>query len=199
MLNLYQSVSSALGYITDIHELLGTIVGLIPIELHCEECSFLSYDINNNEFEFFSAVGETGNKLLKERFPANKGIAGRAVRERKTFVVNNVQNNSDFYRSIDENYKFKTKSIVAAPAILAEETFGVIEAINKVETEYFNIDDDQILSAIADVVALAVKNSKMFDYFVDSYCKIRQGANSCEGCKRPLKSWTPCAKDLGLC
>jgi hypothetical protein len=199
MLNLYQSVSSSLVYITDIQELLTTIVNFIPIELHCEECSFLSYDENNDEFEFFSAVGETGNKLLKERFPANKGIAGRALRERTTLVVNDAQSNPDFYRSIDENYKFKTKSIVAAPAISLDETVGVIEAVNKVETEYFNKDDDQILTAIADEVAMAVKNARLFECVVASYCKIKQGANSCKGCERPLKSWTPCAKYLGRC
>lgn len=196
MLNLYQSVSSSLSNTTDVHELLTTIVGLIPIELDCEECSFLSYDGKNNEFEFFSVVGETGNKLLKKRFSANKGIAGRALRERKTFVVNNVQNHPDFYSNIDKNNNFKTKSIIAAPAISGDETVGVIEAINKVETKYFNIDDDRIISAIADEVALAVKNSKMFDYVADSYCKIRQGQNNCEGCKRPFKSWTPCIRNL---
>jgi hypothetical protein len=47
-------------------------------------------------------------------------------------------------------------------------------------------------------VALAVKNAKLFDFVVDSYCKIRQGLNSCKGCKRPLKSWTPCVRQLEL-
>ena len=75
---------------------------------------------------------------------------------------------------------------------------GVLNAINKIETKFFDKDDDQILSAIADEVALAVKNARLFDYVVDSYCKIRQGINSCKGCKRPLKSWTPCARHLDL-
>jgi hypothetical protein len=29
---------------------------------------------------------------------------------------------------------------------------------------------------------------------VKSYCKQRQGFHSCEGCQRPLGSWTPCVK-----
>lgn len=196
MLKLYQSVSSSLAYITDLQELLTTIVSIIPTELHCEECSFLLCYENNNEFEFFSSVGETGMKLIKIRFPANKGIAGRALRERTTFVVNDAQSDPYFYRSIDEQYNFITKSIIAAPVISGGESIGVVEAINKVESEYFDKDDDQILSAIADEVAVAVKNAKMFDCLVDSYCKIRQGQNSCKGCKRPLKSWTPCVKYL---
>jgi hypothetical protein len=61
----------------------------------------------------------------------------------------------------------------------------------------FDEEDKRLLNAIADEVALAIKNAKLFDYVVDSYCKIRQGQNSCKGCKRTLKSWTPCAIQLG--
>jgi len=199
MLNLYQTVSSSMSYIGDLQELLTTIASIVTSEILCEECSVLFYDAENNEFEFFTAVGETGMELVKERFPADKGIAGRALRERSTQVVNDVQSDPDFYGTIDKNHDFKTKSILAAPLIAGEEPVGVLNAINKIETKFFDHNDDQILSAIADEVALAVKNARLFDYVVESYCKIRQGANSCKGCKRPLKSWTPCAKHLGLC
>ena len=198
MLNLYQNVSSSLSYIGDLQELLATITGIVTSELLCEECSVLLYDQESNEFEFFTAFGETGMKLISERFPADRGIAGRALRERKTQVVNDVQSDPDFFRSFDEEHAFKTKSILAAPLIAGDEPVGVLNAINKIETKFFDKEDDQILSAIADEVALAVKNARLFDYVVESYCKIKQGLNSCKGCKRPLKSWTPCARQLEL-
>jgi GAF domain len=198
MLNLYQTVSSSLAYIGDLQELLTTITGIVTSELLCEECSVLLYDEANNEFEFFTAFGETGMTLVSVRFPADKGIAGRALRERKTQVVNDVQNDPDFYGNIDEDHNFRTKSIIVAPLIAGEESVGVLNAINKIETKYFNKEDDQILSAIADEIALAVKHARLFEYVVENYCKIKQGKNSCKGCKRPLKSWTPCAKHLGL-
>ena len=198
MLNLYQTVSSSLAYINDLQELLATITGIVTSELLCEECSVLLYDEGNNEFEFFTAFGETGMTLVSVRFPADKGIAGRALRERKTQVVNNVQNDPDFYGNIDKDHNFKTKSIIAAPLIAGEEPVGVLNAINKVETKFFNKEDDQILSAIADEIALAVKHARLFEYVVENYCKIKQGKNSCKDCKRPLKSWTPCARYLEL-
>jgi putative methionine-R-sulfoxide reductase with GAF domain len=199
MLNLYQTVSSSLSYIGDLQELLTTIISIVTSELLCEECSVLLYDEENREFEFFTAVGETGMELIRERFPADKGIAGRALREKTTQVVNDVQNDPDFYGVIDKEHAFKTKSILAAPLISGDESVGVINALNKVENKFFDKEDDQILSAIADEVAMAVKNARLFEFVVESYCKIKQGANSCKGCKRPLKSWTPCAKHLGLC
>lgn len=198
MLNLYQSVSASLAYIGDLQELLTTITGIVTSELFCEECSVLLYDEESDEFEFFTAFGETGMALVSERFPADKGIAGRALRERTTQVVNDCQSDPDFYCTIDEDHDFKTRSILAAPLIAGEEPVGVLNAINKVEDRFFDKEDDQILSAIADEVAMAVKNAKLFDFVVDSYCKIRQGLNSCKDCKRPLKSWTPCARQLDL-
>ena len=113
-------------------------------------------------------------KLISERFPADRGIAGRALREGKTQVVNDVQSDPDFFRSFDEEHAFKTKSILAAPLIAGDEPVGILNAINKIETKYFDKEDDQILSAIADEVAYAVKNARPFDYVVESYCKIKQ-------------------------
>jgi len=199
MLNLYQTVSSSLAYIGDLEELLTTITGIVTSELLCEESSVLLYDEDNNEFEFFTAFGETGMTLVSERFPADKGIAGRALRERTTQVVNDVQSDPDFYGNIDEEHDFKTKSILAAPLIAGEELVGILNAINKIETKFFDKNDDQILSAIADEIALAVKHARLFEYVVENYCKIKQGKNSCRDCKRPLKTWTPCARHLGLC
>ena len=195
-LRLYQTVSSALGYVGDLQELLTTIVSIVTAELPSEEGSILLYDEEANEFEFYTAVGETGAELQKVRFPADKGIAGRALRERKALIVNDPQNSPDFYGNIDEEHGFKTESILAAPLISGDETVGVVEAINKIGDGGFSEEDKQLLSAIADEVALAIKNARLFDYVVDSYCKIRQDQPSCKGCKRPLKSWTPCARQL---
>ena len=195
-LNLYQTVSSSLAYVGDLYELLTTIMSIVTSELRCEEGSVLFYDEENNELEFFTAVGETGKDLETDRFPADKGIAGRALRELTTQIVNEVESSPDFYGDIDEEHSFKTKSILATPLVSGEEIVGVIEAINKIEGR-FDKEDGQILAAIADEVALAVKHTRLFEYVVDSYCKIRQGKGSCKNCKRPLKSWTPCAVRIG--
>jgi putative methionine-R-sulfoxide reductase with GAF domain len=198
LLNLYQTVSSSLAHVGNLHELLNTIMSIVTSELYCEEGSILFHDEDSNEFEFFTAVGETGKDLERIRFPADKGIAGRALRELTTLIVNDVASSPDFYGNIDEEHDFKTKSILATPLISGGETVGVIEAINKIGDDGFDKEDAQILSAIADEVALAVKNAGLFDYVVDSYCKIRQGLHSCKGCERPLKSWTPCVRQLEM-
>jgi hypothetical protein len=196
-LQMYQTVSSALAYVGDLQELLNTIINIVTAELPSEEGSILLLDGETNELEFYSAVGVTGADLVRVRFPADRGIAGRTLRERRPIIENDVQSSPDFYRSIDQEHGFKTKSLLAVPIISGDEVVGVMEAINKVGQNDFNEDDQRLLTVIADEVALAIKNAKLFDIVVDSYCKIRQGQGSCRGCKRPLRSWTPCAIQMG--
>jgi putative methionine-R-sulfoxide reductase with GAF domain len=198
LLNLYQTVSSSLAYIGDLQELLTTITGIVTSELFCEESSVLFYNEDTNEFEFFTAFGETGMELMSTRFPADRGIAGRALKQGKTQLVNDCKNDPDFFCAIDEESGFQTKSIISAPLISGDEKVGIINAVNKLEGNLFTKEDDQVLSAIADEVALAVKHARLFEYVIESYCKIRQGLNSCKGCKRPLKSWTPCVRQIEM-
>jgi len=196
LFKLYESVSSSLCYAGDLQELLTMIISIIVSELPSEEGSILLYCDDTNELEFFSAIGETGACLVQCRFPADKGIAGKALQEGMPVVVNDVQACPYFFGDIDDESGFVTKSILAAPVIAGGEKVGVIEAINKVGESGFSEADKRVLMAIADEVGLAVKNARMFEYVVDSYCKIRQGLMSCKGCVRPLRSWTPCARQL---
>jgi hypothetical protein len=76
----------------------------------------------------------------------------------------------------------------------------VLEILNKFEGDFLE-EDLLFLKTIAEEIAFAIRNGKLFEVVVKSYCKIRQGENSCRGCKRPLGSWTPCVKyraELGL-
>lgn len=196
LFNLYESVSSSLCYAGDLQELLTTIISIIVSELPSEEGSILLFNDETNELEFFSAIGETGAGLVQCRFPADKGIAGKALQEGLPIVVNDVQTCPYFFGNFDNESGFVTKSILAAPVIAGGEKVGVIEAINKVGENGFSEHDKRILMGIADEVGLAVKNARMFEYVVNSYCKIRQGQMSCKGCVRPLRSWTPCARQL---
>jgi len=197
-LNLYETVSSSLCYAGDLQELLSSIIAIIVSEMPSEEGSILLYNEETNQLEFFSAMGATGESFIQCAFPADKGVAGKALQEGAPIIVRDTQTCPFFFKDFDDDSGFVTRSILAAPIIVGEEKVGVIEAINKVGSDYFEETDKRMLIAIADEVGLAVKNARMFDYVVNSYCKLRQGLSSCKGCVRPLKTWTPCARQLDL-
>jgi hypothetical protein len=70
----------------------------------------------------------------------------------------------------------------------------VLEVLNKTGEGSFTEEEHMLLLSIAEEIAFAIRNARVFEYVVNSYCKQRQGQASCRGCERPLGSWTPCIK-----
>ena len=83
--------------------------------------------------------------------------------------------------------------MIVVPLTAGEEKIGVLQILNKFEG-YFHDEELLFLQTIAEEIAFAIRNAKLFEVVVKSYCKMRQGLNTCRGCKRPLGSWTPCVK-----
>lgn len=84
--------------------------------------------------------------------------------------------------------------MIALPLTAGEEKIGILEVINKLDGDVFTEDELLLLLSIADEIAFAIRNARIFEYVVNSYCFQRQGLATCRGCKRPLGSWTPCVK-----
>jgi GAF domain-containing protein len=133
---------------------------------------------------------------LSATFPADKGIAGYVLQTQKSEVVNDVHSDPRFYGKIDYEYGFVTQNLIVIPLTAGEEKIGVMEILNKTDGGFFTDEDRLLLDSIAEEIAFAIRNARIFEYVVNSYCKQRQGETSCKGCKRPLRSWTPCAKYL---
>jgi GAF domain-containing protein len=126
-------------------------------------------------------------------FLANHGLAGTVLASQQAEFINDVQNDPRFYRRFDQESGFVTRNMIAIPLTAGEEKIGVLQILNKFEGD-FHEEELLFLQTIAEEIAFAIRNSKLFEVVVKSYCKMRQGQDSCRGCKRPLGSWTPCVK-----
>ena len=109
-------------------------------------------------------------------------------------IVNAPQRDPRFYSDFDTQSEFQTHNIIAIPLIAGEEKIGVLEVLNKAGGAAFTEEERLALMMIAEETAFAIRNARVFEYVVKSYCKQRQGLNTCRGCERPLGSWTPCVK-----
>jgi sigma-B regulation protein RsbU (phosphoserine phosphatase) len=158
-----------------------------------EAASVLLLDYEKKNFRFYSAEGPSKPVLLMASFPANQGLAGAVLATQQAEAINDVQNDPRFFRKFDQESGFVTRNMIAVPLTAAGEKIGVLEILNKLEGDFLE-EDLLFLQAIAEEIAFAIRNGKLFEVVVKSYCKIRQGDNSCRGCKRPLGSWTPCVK-----
>jgi hypothetical protein len=193
-LQLYLVVSSMLAQSFDLHELLFIALNSCKQLVSAEEASILLLDDEKSNFRIYHAEGIGRAALEGATFPVDKGLAGSVLKTGQAEVVNDVQNDPRFYEKIDVDFGFPTRNMIAIPLVAGEEQVGVLEILNKAEDGSFMEEECLQLLSISEEIAFAIRNAMVFEYVVNSYCKQRQGQNSCEGCERPLGSWTPCVK-----
>jgi hypothetical protein len=192
-LNTYLNVSSMIAQALDLKDALEAVLYFCMESFGVEAASVLLLDYEKKNFRFYSAEGPAKPVLLMASFPVEHGLAGAVLASQQAEIINNVQSDPRFFKRFDQESGFFTRNMIAIPLTAGEEKIGVLQILNKFEGDFLE-DDLLFLQTIAEEIAFAIRNGKLFEVVVKSYCKMRQGENSCRGCKRPLGSWTPCVK-----
>jgi hypothetical protein len=192
-LNTYMNISSLIAQTLDLKDVLEAVLYFCMESLEVEAASVLLLDYEKKNLRFYSAEGPARPVLLMASFPADHGLAGAVLATQQAEIINQVQSDPRFFKKFDQESGFVTRNMIAVPLTAGEEKIGVLQIINKFEGDFLE-EDLLFLQTIAEEIAFAIRNGKLFEVVVKSYCKIRQGDYSCRGCKRPLGSWTPCVK-----
>ncbi len=193
-LNAYLNVSSMLAQSLGLHELLEAALYCVMDIVSAETASVLLLDDDKEHFKFYHVEGPAKSLLMTATFPADKGLAGAVLQTGQSEIINDTRSDPRFYGKIDVESGFKTRNMIAIPLSAGKEKIGVLEVINKIDGDSFTEEEKLLLLSIAEEIAFAIRNAKIFEYVADTYCRQRQGQNSCKGCKRPLGTWTPCVK-----
>jgi len=192
-LNTYLNISSMIAQALDLKDVLEAVLGFCMESYEAEAASVLLLDYEKKNFRFYSVEGPAKPVLLMASFPAHYGLAGAVLATQQAEIINDVQNDPRFFKKFDQESGFVTRNMIAVPLTAGKEKIGVLEILNKSEGDFLE-EELLFLQTIAEEIAFAIRNGKLFEVVVKSYCKIRQGNYSCQGCKRPLGSWTPCVK-----
>jgi GAF domain-containing protein len=116
--------------------------------LNAPEGSLLLLDEETSELKFVLVRGALAERLINYRIPADEGIAGWVIQNRKAALVRDVRHDHRFSHSIDDEFKFRTQSIIAVPVIGQGKIHGVMEALNQPADEPFSETDLKLLSLI---------------------------------------------------
>lgn len=154
-------------------KLLRMIIDTAADLLDAEAASLLMYDEANHELTFDVAVGETEKQVKMMRIPADKGIAGWVLQNKKAAIVNQAQKDPYFSDAVDRALGFATRSILAVPLTARERTIGVVEIINKKDSTGFNDRDLEIAGALAAQAAVAIDNARLYEKLADTVVQSR--------------------------
>ncbi len=193
-LNTYQTVSSMLAQSLGLEELMEAILYCCMENISAEAASILLLDNDKQNFHFYQVEGPAKPVLMAATMPANKGLAGAVLQTQQPETINDAQHDPRLYRVFDSKSSFETRNLIAVPLVAGDEKIGVLEVLNKTDGQPFTTDEQLMLMMIAEETAFAIRNARVFEYVVKSYCKQFQGLNTCRNCQRPLGSWTPCVK-----
>ena len=193
-LNKYLTVSSMIAQSLDLHELLEITLQCCMEAVSAEAASILLLDDEKKNFCFYTIEGPAKPVLMSATFPADKGIAGSVLQSQQSEIIQDVHKDPRFYKNIDSESGFHTRNMIVIPLAAGEEKVGVLEVLNKSDGDSFTEEEHLFMLMIGEEIAFAVRNAKMFEYVVNSYCRQHQGQASCKGCERPLGTWTPCVK-----
>jgi len=91
------------------------------------------------------------------RLPVTQGITGAAVRTRNVVLVNDVTRDA---RYVPPPKPIDVTSELAVPIVLGHEVFGVVNVEGRLQFEKEDISSIQV---IADHLAVAIKNARLFD------------------------------------
>nr|MBN1229041.1 GAF domain-containing protein [Anaerolineae bacterium] len=133
---------------SEIMPLLERILYSARSVISAQEGSLLVLDDESAELVFVQVSGPSNKELVGKRMPADKGIAGWVVQNKKPTIVNNARADDRFYARIDQSLNFVTKSILAAPIVGRGRILGVIEVLNKLNGQPFNETDQVLLTLL---------------------------------------------------
>jgi Nif-specific regulatory protein len=177
--------SRAINAHQSLEETLMAIARSAAAVMKTEASSVIMLDKAKSKQVFRAAVGVHAEQLIGVEYDQNVGISGKAIREGKPVVVEDVTKEKSFYKEIDAMIFFHTRRMIAAPLIHQGQTLGVVEVINPVETNSpavrFTPHDVQVAQVFANMAAIAAANAQLYDRLSRENRGLRESMKSQSG------------------
>jgi putative methionine-R-sulfoxide reductase with GAF domain len=159
-LNLLNNVALALNSTLDLDRVLTRVIELTNSSMGIEVGSVSLLDQQTGELVIRTLVGEGARSVDGLRIPKGEGIGGWVCQHDETVMVHNVQSDPRFYRRVDEQSGFTTRSMICVPLRSRDRVIGVIEAINKIHGRFVR-EDEQLLEGLSAIAAPAIENAQL--------------------------------------
>ncbi len=130
--------------------------------LDAEAGSLLLIDQKTGDLFFEVAIGTKSAKLKEIRLKMGQGISGWVAEHGEPVIIHDVTSDPRFFKGADKKTKFASKNMVCVPVRTRKKIVGVLEAVNK-KSGKFKPDDMEVLSALANQVAVAIENARLYE------------------------------------
>jgi GAF domain-containing protein len=114
-------------------------------------------DEETDELVFEAVAGEGAGALLGKRFPSSTGVAGWVLVTRQPLVVDDLTKDTRFSREAAESTGYVPRGLMAVPLLAEEKALGVLEVLDRPQTEPFSLREMDLLGLFANQAAIALE------------------------------------------
>jgi signal transduction histidine kinase len=160
-LGIAAEVSRQVTRVLGMAELLPYLTNLTKEGFELSHVSVFVYDKNSQTLRLQAGSGTIGEEMLQagKHFSLDdKGLVPLAARSSKAQIINNVADSPDY---IINPLLTETRSEMAIPMLVGTELIGVLD-LQSNESNRFASEQANVLVALADQVAIAVRNADLF-------------------------------------
>src|SRR3990172_4927993 len=154
-LSALQDLIQQLTPTTDVLDLLSDLLESVLAVVGASDGSLLLVDEDTKEMVFAVVHGKAKERLTGYRLGQGQGIAGWVTSHREPQIVQDVRHDPRFSPLVDETFDFQTRSLAAMPLLDRHRLLGVIEAINKIDRPFTEVDHD-LLRIVAQLATTAL-------------------------------------------
>jgi PAS domain S-box-containing protein len=123
-----------------------------------------SVALRRDDYLHIVAAGGAGDLLAGLVIPVRSSIGGRAVRDQAPVISNDVPNDPDVSRQAQR--LIRVRNTVVVPLSTARGVIGTLSVFNR--DKDFDQEDARILQRLADHVAVAIVNARLYEELAES-------------------------------
>lgn len=156
----------------ELKDILANAVNLICMQFNYDHCGIFLLDQVQKQAVLAEAYGDAGKKMLQSGYRlavGSQSLVGQATAKNQTAVANQVKNQPDYFAN---PFLPETMSEVVIPLNIGERVLGALDVQSNHESA-FTFDDLHALEILADQLAMAIENSRLFTRTQDNLAKHR--------------------------
>jgi signal transduction histidine kinase len=166
------SVGQTINSTLNVDDALKVITREAGVLMNAKMCSLLLLDESREWLELRASYGAGEAYIQKPRLSVAESLLGIVIRRRKPMQVANVQLSSR-YQNVAVARAEGLVSLVSVPLVFGGEAIGTLSVYTG-EPYSFSNEEIRILTALAELSAIAIEKARLYERIVDVEEQLRQ-------------------------
>jgi signal transduction histidine kinase len=166
--NVSRTINSTLNLDDALHVVTVEACALMRAKM----CSLMMLDDSHDWLDLRASAGAGDEYLSKPRLNVSESLLGVVVRRKKPMQVANVQI-STRYQNVDVARHEGLVSLLSVPLLFAGQAIGTLSVYTGQPYNFSN-EEIRILSALAELSAIAIEKARLYERIVDVEEQLRQ-------------------------